>query len=140
VAGCGGGSGSAPKSVASRGSTTISATTGPKFSANPGSSWCGLIRSFKDDSNLPGSTTNTQAWVDAINSVLPQLDSTAPSAIKDDVRAVVAAFQAFTKALADDKYDFSQLTPVQASVVQDPKYKAASDRIDAYDTQVCGAA
>jgi hypothetical protein len=149
LAACGGGGSSTKTTNAATSGTTgapgvttgsgqASATSVPKFSGNSGSSWCDLVRSFKDNTKLQDITKDPKGWTNAANSAIDKVNNSAPGPIKDDIHTLVAALRAMIQVLAADNYDFKKITPDQLKTFSDQKFTDASTRIDAYDKQVCG--
>jgi hypothetical protein len=139
AAGCSQGTATPTTQSSETGSTEAPTTAPPKFSGNGSSSWCALDRSFQDSNNFANVTKDPKAWVAQVNDLLPKAEAAAPGAIKADVATLVAGVRTLVKALVDDNYDFTKLTPAQYAALQDPKFTAAGDRVTAYDKQVCGA-
>jgi hypothetical protein len=155
LAACGGGGGSraasapakpakasADNSVIAAGASatsTTSSTSAPKlsFSGNSGSSWCDLDRSLENSTKFQTLMKDPHAWAAAVNAIIPQVESRAPAAIRTDVNTLVGVLRIFMQALSTANYDFSKINVATAGL-QDPKFSAASERITAYDRQVCG--
>jgi hypothetical protein len=149
LAGCGGGAAKATN-TASQSPTVTTATpanqptvapattAAPQFSGNSGSSWCDLDRSFTDSFKAQNIVKDAHAWVNTIGTLLPQAEAKAPAAIKADVHTVAVAVRLLAQDLASNGYDFSKVTPAQLASFSSPALTAASERVTAYDKQVCG--
>jgi hypothetical protein len=150
LAACGGGgSGTAAAPVAGKsasravavspGAATSTTTTSvPTFSGNSGSSWCDLVRSLQDHTKFESLYKDPHAWVAAVNDLIPQVSSRAPGAIRGDVHTLVGGLRAYMQAVVAAGYDFHKLSTAQLAGLADANFAAASERITAYDTQVCG--
>lgn len=147
VAGCGGGGSSNASSTTSTAAGSSSgatgnsgagaATTAPSFVGSANSAYCNLARNFSNSIN-PNLSNNPKAAFQQFDSVSGQFLSTAPSAIQADAQEVVSALKMVETAFKNVNYDVTKLKPTDLTAVQDPKFTASANRIDAYDTQVCG--
>ena len=115
-----------------------STTSAPQFSGSGGSSWCDYDRQLQNSTQFQNLYKDPHGWVSAVNSVVGQVESKAPGVIKADVATIVEGLHVVIAAVVADNYDFSKITPAQMAPLQDLKFKAAGDRVTAYDKQVCG--
>ena len=156
--GCGGSSDAddgvaSPSSTASSNtSTPVTATPGPNttpatvdaseviFSGDADSEWCVASREldalgdemaavFYDPIELERASA---AMVTAVGDAAPL----APPELAADVATVAAGMQKFRAAM--DEVGFDLLNADLSKLQFDAAYQAASDRLDAYDEQVCG--
>lgn len=125
-------------SVTTGGGAATTTTAPPNYSGNGGSSWCNFDRSLANSSNLQDMTKDPHAWANQVSGILNQAEGKAPGAIKADVHTLVGGMRSLLSALAGANYDMSKLTPAQMGSFASADVQAASQRITAYDTQVCG--
>jgi hypothetical protein len=146
LAGCGGGaakttnaaSQSPTTATATAPSTVAPATTAaPQFTGNASSSWCDLVRSLTNVFKVQTIAQDAHGWVNTVNTVIPQAEAKAPAPRKADVDSVGAAALRLAQVVAADGYQVSKVTPVQLASVTTPDLAAATDRVTAYDQQVC---
>jgi hypothetical protein len=150
LAACGGGSSTAAKTVTPAAATstvasghfgataTTASTKALSFSGNSRSSWCDLDRSLQNSAQFQNSLKDPRAWASQLDSVISKVEAKAPGPIKSDVQTLIAGLRVLEKALADANYDFAKVNPAHMSGLNSPSLTAASDRIIAYDKQVCG--
>ena len=140
TAACGGGS--STKTSASV-TTSLGATlpTGPSttahFSGSSSSTFCNQVRSLQNTTKVNPSA-DLKTTFQAFDSVASQVGSSAPSAIKADIVILIEGLRKLRDALAAANYDFTKVDPATLQSLQDPKFKASTDRVNAYVQQVCG--
>ena len=144
IAGCGGSSSKASSTTTAASSTAgtsssgaEASTTAPSFVGSANSAYCNLARSFSN-SISPNLTNDPKAAFQQFDSVSDKFLSTAPSAIKADAQNVVTALKMVETAFKNVNYDITKIKPTDLTAVQDPKFTDSANRIDAYDSQVCG--
>jgi hypothetical protein len=115
----------------------IATTTTPNFSGSKNSKYCTVARQFSsvDVSKL---SSDPRALFQTFDSLASQFQSVVPSEIKADADTVINAIKQLETAVKAVNYDFTKVDPKALAPIQDPKFTAATNRIDAYDTQVCG--
>jgi hypothetical protein len=117
--------------------TTTTATKAPAQTPGGGSAWCDLDRALQNSTNFQN-VKDGRAWASAVNAMIPKLQAAAPAAIRADLQTLVAGLRTFLKVLAQANYNFNTLTPGSMAPLADPKLQAASNRIVAYNKQICG--
>jgi hypothetical protein len=141
VAGCGGSKGSSTTaSTAAKSTTTVSAngsTTAPTFSGSKNSKYCDLARQFDSAVSSP-ITSDPKALFQQFDTFSAQFLAVVPGQIKTDAETVINALKQLETAYKAANYDATKVDPSALSALTDPKFKAAADRIDAYDSEVCG--
>jgi hypothetical protein len=143
VAACGGkGSSSGTATTVPPATTALSATvstssTAPSFSGSKNSKYCDLARQFSQTIN-PNLSSDPKALFQQFDSLSAQYLAVVPSAIKADANAVITAIRQLETAFRTANFDVTKINPADLASVQDPKFTAAANRIDAYDSQVCG--
>lgn len=129
------------------------ATTSPNFSGNGSGNLCDYakaIDSSKALDNAFSGKSDSKTLKDGFTTTLDVMNaavSKAPSEIKADLQTVVKGFKTIVDFYASYDYDVTKLTaamktdPTLASKMQaldSAEFTAASDRVDAYFTKVCG--
>lgn len=142
VAGCGGGSSTASTSTTTTGATGATtggntSTTSPSFSGSKNSKYCNLARQFLQTTSVNPSG-DTKTAFQQFDALVAQYLAAVPSDIKADAETLVNDIKQLEVAVKAANYDFTKLKPADLAPLQDPKFAAASNRIDAYDSQVCG--
>jgi hypothetical protein len=157
LAACGGGStsGGATTTVAAAGTTAAAAagasTTAPNFSGAGSGDLCSYAKQVVN-SNLANSLTsgssNMKDTFSKLDDVFKQIQSKAPAEIKADVNTLASGLQKIEAVYAKYGYDITKLEAAAksdpqsfqslTSTLDDPSYQAASDRVDAYFSKVCG--
>ncbi|MDQ1392957.1 MAG: hypothetical protein QOF30_1934 [Acidimicrobiaceae bacterium] len=145
LAGCGGKgsttSATTKATTAANVTTTVvgGSTTVPTFSGSKNSRYCELAR------QLPSASTSDLTDVTKVKALFEQFDAFAaqflavvPAPIKSDGETVVSGLKQLEASLKAANYDITKVDPSSLSSLTDPTFIAATDRIDAYDTQVCG--
>jgi hypothetical protein len=141
LAGCGGKGSSSTATTAAGPTTTVAAgsTTAPSFTGSKTSKYCELAR------QLPSAATADLSDAAKMKALFQQFDTFAaqflavvPPAIKTDADTVVNGLKQLETSLKAVNYDVTKVDPSALSSLTDPKFIAATDRIDAYDSQVCG--
>jgi hypothetical protein len=123
-------------SVAGVVSSTAS-TSAPHFSGSSSSKFCDQARNLNDQTKLNPSGDLKTAFAH-FDELANQVLSSAPSAIKGDMSTLVEGLRTLKNALAAANYDYSKMDPNAIKSLQDPKFQASSQRVEAYLTQVCG--
>jgi hypothetical protein len=144
VAGCGG------KSSSNTTATTISgatATTGggapasstvPSFSGPKNSKYCDLARQFSQTINPNLSSGDPKTLFQQFDALSAQYLAVVPSVIKGDANTVINAIRQLETAFKTANYDVTKIQAADLAPVQDPKFTVSANRINAYDSQVCG--
>jgi hypothetical protein len=141
LAGCGGKGSSSTATTAANPTTTVGAgsTTTPSFTGSKSSKYCELAR------QLPSPATADLTDAAKMKALFQQFDTFAaqflavvPAAIKTDADTVVNGLKQLETSLKAVNYDVTKVDPSALSSLTDPNFIAATDRIDAYDSQVCG--
>jgi hypothetical protein len=137
AAGCGGKSSSTTPTTTATTGGGITTTSVPKFSGSASSRYCGVARQFSQvaGANL---SNDPKTLFQEFDSLATQYLAVVPSEIKTDATTVVDAIRQLETAFKAANYDVTKINPASLAPVQDPKFGAATNRIDAYDTQVCG--
>jgi hypothetical protein len=113
------------------------ATTTPSFSGSKNSKFCNLARQFSQ-SLTPQLASNPKAGFQQFDTYSSQFLAAAPSEIKSDAQTVFTGIRQIEARLTALNYDTTKLTAADLAPLQDPKFTTALNRINAYDTQVCG--
>jgi hypothetical protein len=108
--------------------------------SDSGGAWCELARDIDSDDTLfdsmdindPDSVEN--AYQEFVN-VFEDAADNAPDEIKADMEIVLERIKTAFEALKDADFN---IVEVDQAVFEDPEADAASDRIDAYNEEVCG--
>lgn len=141
LAGCGGKGSSSTATTAASPTTTVpgGSTTTPSFTGSKSSKYCELAR------QLPSAATADLSDAAKMKALFQQFDTFAaqflavvPAAIKTDADTVVNGLKQLETSLKAVNYDVTKVDPNALSSLTDPNFIAATDRIDAYDSQVCG--
>jgi hypothetical protein len=137
IAGCGSSSPKSTTAATSASGGATATTKAPSFSGSGSSNYCNLARQVESSSkvNPTGDLKTTFANFDSVAS---KFLSVVPSAIKADAQTLVTEFKKFEQIMKNANYDFTKVAPADLQSLQDPNFKAAADRITAYDAQVCG--
>ena len=132
---------------------SAAATTTPNFSGSNSGSLCDYAKAIESSKALDNAfngksdPTSTKDGFTATLTVMNTAVGKAPSEIKGDLQTLLTGFKAFADFYAAYGYDSTKLTaamkadPTLASKMQtldSPDFTAASDRVDAYFTKVCG--
>ena len=137
---------SAPSANTSAGLTPTTANSGGGSGAasgggSGGGSFCDEVRNDQDAFQNSSIATKTPADLKTLYSKLvPALEhaqSEAPSAIKADFATFITGFKALNSALDAAGYDVRKLSPSSLAGLDSADFKAASDHIETYITQVC---
>jgi hypothetical protein len=151
----GGGTATTAGSTASSGSSASSApdasTTTPSFSGKGSGDLCGYAKQIEDSQNLDnlfsGDNPNLKDAYAKLDDVFDKAVDKSPAEIKPDMQTLQKGFKALENVLAKYDYDIAKMTQAAASdpsVTQQlqnfdtPEFEAASGRVDAYFTNVCG--
>ncbi|MGK2950050.1 MAG: hypothetical protein ACSLFP_15870 [Acidimicrobiales bacterium] len=146
AAACSGGSdddsGATTTSIATAPSST---STVPRFTGDPTSPFCELLRDLDVDAALesdPDDPAAVEAAFAAVLSALEETRAAAPADIAGDVALVAEGMAALDAALAAAGYDFEALAASGAAddlriLIDDPAFEAAGVRVGAYRNQVC---
>lgn len=73
-----------------------------------------------------------------VSAALDDVIDQAPSEIQADLRLLADAFRSLKTKLEAIDYDFTKADPETFKEFSDPKFQAASDRIEKYNERVCG--
>ncbi len=117
--------------------TADTATTVPTFSGSKDSKFCNLARQFSEALS-PKLTGDPKAGFQQFDTYSSQFLAAAPSEIKADAQTVFSVVRQIEVRLKALNYDTTKLTASDLTPLQDPKFISALDRINGYDTQVCG--
>lgn len=116
--------------------------SGPVFTGDPDSAWCGLARKLeqRDDdleSALLGEPAEVERYIAEYLAEVEAAVDVAPPEIADDVATFVDGVRALDAAFAAAGYD---LLRVDLSVISDldAEMNAVSETIEQYDSDVCG--
>jgi hypothetical protein len=142
-AGCGGDDDSSStdaSSDSSGGATTTAADT--DFSGKGSGDFCDLARKYTkdfEDTTEAESSDDLEKTYKDLASAIDKLTSEAPKEIKADAEVVNDKFKEINTLLAKYDYDFSKVPEAEANKMSldDPKVKAASDRVESYFEKVC---
>jgi hypothetical protein len=126
-------------------------TTAPSFSGDSNNKFCATARDLENSdlgAALTGQGADLKGALQKIRSAFDELKNSAPSEIKDDVATLASAFEQLDSFWAKYDYDEAKLTAAAAkdpalvaqatSALTDAKVAAATGRITAYASQVCG--
>ena len=121
-------------------------TTTLHFEGDPASEFCALLRQAQVDGGLqaPAATpAELEANYTETIRLFTEAAGTAPPEVQTDVGLVLQGLIAFDDALRAVGYSFEALeaSPDAARIsaaVNDPSFRIAGDRIEAYKAQVCG--
>ncbi|MDP1820968.1 MAG: hypothetical protein Q8K58_13910 [Acidimicrobiales bacterium] len=130
-------------------SSTISSSTTtrvPRFTGDPSSPFCTLLRDVDVEGVLDGEPTTPEevgAGFRRLVEVLDEAARTAPREVEADAVLLAEGVAALDAALAAVGYDFDALASSPNAVqiteaVNDPAFTVAGDRLEAYRDQVCG--
>jgi hypothetical protein len=142
----------AASAVSATAGSDVSSTTAPKFSGNGSDDFCSWVRKQEKSQKLDDLFTGDspeQLKTDFLKArdFVAEAKKRAPGEIKEDVTTVLDAFEKLVGVLG--KYNFSIQAAIEAAAA-DPvtkavfdemdteKFSGASDRVDAYMTNVCG--
>ena len=121
--------------------TTVSGGTAttkpPSFSGSSNSNYCDTARRIESSQKI-NPTTDLKTAYQQFDKDASLFISIAPGPIKADARTLVDGVKKFEAALAAVNYDVTKIDPATIASLQDPNFKAAADRVVAYDKQVCG--
>jgi hypothetical protein len=140
VSGCSGGTktaATAADSAAPAGDSAAGAVAAP-VKATGGGKFCTDLAQAMNTSAGATPGTDAKAQVLAARAATNKIVSTAPAAIKSDVRVLVAASNVMYDALAKVDYDYSKLTPADMAGMSSPDVAAAEQHLDAYVKDTCG--
>jgi hypothetical protein len=112
-------------------------TTTPSFSGSKNSKYCNLARQFSSTLN-PNLSGDPKTLFQQFDSLASQYLALVPPEIKGDAQTVIGAIRQLETKIKAVNYDLTKLAPADLAPVQDPKFTASANRIDAYDSQVCG--
>jgi hypothetical protein len=137
------GGGCSDDDEAAPGSTTTAAL---EFEGDPDSAFCGLLREAQVDEafRLPAATPEElEANYTETILLFAEAAEQAPPEVQTDIGLVLQGLIAFDEALRAVGYSFEALeqSPDAAEIaaaVNDPAFRQAGDRIEAYRRQVCG--
>ena len=152
---CGGGSSDSKSSTAAATSDTSSGTSSGStaFKGNNSGDFCSYAKDIENDSSLDnafGSSTDAKTMKEGFQKAADIYNTAvgkAPSEIKADMQTMQKAIKALSDFYASYGYD---MTKMQAAMTKDPtlatkmqafssdEFSKASERVDAYFTQVCG--
>jgi hypothetical protein len=133
---CGGGSKKAAATSTTAGTTT---TTIPTFTGSASSQYCVLARQFSTAIN-PNLSGDPKTLFQQFDTFATQFVALVPAPIKADAGTVVSALRQLETAFQAVNYDATKINAAALAPLQSPAFTAATYRIDAYDTQVCGIA
>ncbi len=134
LAGCGGKKSSSSTTTSV---TASAATKVPSFSGSASSKYCGLARQFSQATS-PSLSSDPKVLSDQFDALSGQFQSVAPAPIKADVDTVITTIKQLVASFKAANYDVSKINPADMAALQDPKFVAATQRVEAYDAQVCG--
>ena len=135
-------SASAPSANTSAGLTPTTAKSGGgSVGGSGGGSFCDEVRNDQaafQNSDIATKTPNDLKTL--YSNLVPALEraqSEAPNAIKADFGTFITGFKALNSALDAAGYDVRKLSPSSFAGLDSANFKAASDHIESYITQVC---
>jgi hypothetical protein len=140
---CGGGSNAKRASPASPTTLALSAgdTTQPvdtSFTGAGSDDYCRLARDYSDSSkkfDAPNSPDQLRAVFQEAQNDINSALAVAPPEIKADVQTIATGLDSIVKAMEAANYDVTRLATTPPSLP--PNFDAASQRIDAYTSNVC---
>jgi hypothetical protein len=114
------------------------AQTTPSFSGEGGEQFCALLQRF--DQENPGGDLASDADYDELLGAMNQLQDAAPKEIDADVDTVAENLKAYADLYKKYGYDADKADadPKSEAILGDQDFAAASDRLDAYTSTVCG--
>ncbi len=68
---------------------------------------------------------------------IEQAQAEAPAEVQDDIAVLAAGYEEFISALEAVDYDFEQISLSALTALDTPEMEAASQRLDAYRSEVC---
>ena len=132
-------------------SSDDASTTAPSFKGDANSDFCTYVKQIANSdlaANLGEDSSKLKDDLAQVTDVLAKAQSKAPPEIKDDLATVANGIKQYRDFLAQYDFDVAKLTAAaqkDPTVIQkvtdalsDPKFAAASTRIEAYGQQVCG--
>jgi predicted negative regulator of RcsB-dependent stress response len=136
LAACSGGGSTSTATTVTTG-LGISTTTVPKFSGSASSKYCSVARQFSQvaQANL---ASDPKTLFQEFDTLASQYLAVVPAVIKADANTLVSAIEQLETAVKAVNYDLTKISPAALAPVQAPMFTAAANRIDAYDSQVCG--
>lgn len=139
VGSCSGGDDDAPEGAAASTTTTV------RFTGDPESAFCALLRQYAaDDANAdpPQTPEATDAGYRTVLDQLQAASEAAPPELQEDTALVLAGMAAYVDALRAAGFDQEALAASPrglevSAAINDPAFSTANVRIEAYKTQVC---
>ena len=119
------------------GGSSRPSTTVTTFSGSQSSRYCTLARQFSKDVNI-NAVGDLRAGFMEFDSLVGEFLSVVPAELKADADVLVGAVRQFETALKAADFDFTKVDTNSVKAFDDPKFTAATERLDAYNTQVCG--
>ncbi|MFN2607408.1 MAG: hypothetical protein ABR511_05860 [Acidimicrobiales bacterium] len=152
MAACGGGSTSSASGSAATSAPVAAGPSGtaggpsptPAFTGGGSARFCSLTRTYSD--NLAGllpklsDPSQLKPWFETLAGAIKSAADVAPPEIKADVALLSSTFGDLLTALERVNYDFGRLPSDVADRLQSADVQAASSRVSAYSTTVCGTA
>jgi hypothetical protein len=142
VSGCSGGAKTAASATAADSAApagdTAAGTAATPVKATGGGKFCTELAQAMNTSRASTPGTDAKAQILAARAATDQIVNTAPSAIKSDVRVLVAASNVMYDALAKVDYDYSKLTAADTAGLSAPDVAAAEQHLLAYVKGTCG--
>jgi hypothetical protein len=154
LAACGGGSDPKSSTAAATSDSSSGTSSGSTaFKGNNSGDFCSYAKDIENDSSLNdafSSSTDAKTMKEGFQKAADIYNTAvgkAPSEIKADMQTMQKAIKALSDFYASYGYD---MTKMQAAVAKDPtlatkmqafssdEFSKASERVDAYFTQVCG--
>lgn len=137
LAGCSGkgSSTTAPTAATAAGGSTT--TTERAFSGSKDSHYCNLARQFPQTVS-PTIGNDPKALFAQFDSLSAQFLAAAPSDIKADLASVINTVKPLEAKLKSLNYDYTKLGPTDLTALQEPSFLASLNRINDYNTKVCG--
>lgn len=122
--------------------TSSSQTVDTAFSGQNSADFCNLSKTFND--RFASFSTNAtpaqlRSTLGEARNALNQAATVAPSEIKADMQVIAAAFAELVGALDKVNYDANKLDPATFRKLQEPQFVTASQRLQAYLTNICKA-
>jgi hypothetical protein len=146
LAGCGGSS----TDTATKASSTTApvggeatATTAPGYSGRGSARFCALLSTYsarlQDLGAKLGDPSQLKPYLQELSSDIKQAESAAPAEIKADVQLLAGVYNDFLAAVDKAGYDFTKVPAAAREKLQSAEVQAATARLSAYGTTVCGA-
>ena len=144
VGGCGGSS----KSSATRATTTApvtadtTVTTAPNYSGKDSAEFCALAATYpaklQQLAAKVSDPSQLEPYLKELSNDVDEAVSVAPAEIKADMQLVARAVDGFVAAAARADYHFERVPADASARLQAPDVQAASARLSAYGSKVCG--